>query len=473
MDPFLSTLQRADRGVFDLCTGLSTIAIRDQMVRAIMLADRLPAWLEQEHGGDHKQWPVLMIGGGACGMTAAVALARQGFRVLVIDRNRVPFTVQRNCTTRWLDPTQYDWPLDHWRRQRFRWSTNHRQPPFPWQAARASGIVRNQWVPRLRTHRNAVGLNLRFLGETDADLDTIQIRVSQPNLLSLDLVNLQTSIRQTLGPFGAIVLAAGFGAERCTLPGSPQFVGFPFWRTDTFETPACGLALENAQQGTVLISGTGDGALQDFLRVITRRKSVRAIFDDLGLGAIPFAVEAIYSAEQLAEKALNWCRISRDAFASPYLEEVHETHDRVVNALAGNAAVQAAIQAVAANRPTRTVLVNTEQIFACTYALNRFLALLLIAGINGTSVQLYSRHRVQQIQSTPPSPPPANPSAQNCLGHPWRVTMLDLNTNNLVVEDANVIILRHGVSALPFADATQQLLHDGPRPVPPTHLYPK
>lgn len=64
-----------------------------------------------------------------------------------------------------------------------------------------------------------------------------------------------------------------------------------------------------------------------------------------------------------------------------------------------------------------------------------------------------------------------HPTAQNCLGHPWRVTLLDLNTNNPVDVDANVILLRHGIPALPFADAAEQLLHDGPRPVPPTHLY--
>ena len=285
------------------------------MVRAMMLADRLPGWLEQEHGDGFERWPILVIGAGACGMTAA-GLTRQGFRVLVIDRQRVPFTVQCSCTSRWLDPTQYDWPLDHWREQRFHWNPGHRQPPFPWSAERASPIVSNQWVPRFAAHRRAVGNRLRFRGETEADLDAIQVRVGQPRLLSLTLRNLRSRRRQVYGPFGAIVLAAGFVRERSTLPGSPSFVGFPFWHTDPFETPACGLPGGQAQEGTVLISGTGDGALQDFLRVITRRRSVRAIFDDLGLGAVPFAVEQICSAEQRAERALNWRQGRRDAFAA-------------------------------------------------------------------------------------------------------------------------------------------------------------
>ncbi len=471
MDPFLFTLQWEDLGIFDLTTGLSSIAIRDQMVRAMMLADHLPVWLEKEHGEDFKRWPILVIGAGVCGMTAAVTLARQGLSALVVDREQVPFFVQRRCTSRWLDPTQYDWPLDHWRRQCFRWRLDHREPPFPWYADRAHDIVRNQWVPRVRAHRRAVGNRLRFRGRTEADLDTIEFWLKRPRLLSLTLQNLKNRRRQPCGPFGAIVIAAGFGAEHSSLDGSPQFVGFPFWRADPFEMPACGLAGGKAHEGTVLISGTGDGALQDFLRVITRRRSVRAIFDDLGLGAVPFAVEEIYSTELRAEKALNWGRTRREPFAAPYLKEVHQTHVRLAQALADDPSIRASIYALAKNRPTQTILVNSRQIFACTYPLNRFLALLLIAAINDGTVQLLSAHELQRIQTNPASPPPTSPSAQNCLGHPWRVTLFDLNTNNPVEVDAKVIILRHGVPALHFADTAEKLLHDGPRPVPPTHLY--
>jgi len=193
------------------------------------------------------------------------------------------------------------------------------------------------------------------------------------------------------------------------------------------------------------------------------------MFDALALPR--FAVEEIYSTELRAEKALNWCRTRREPFVAPYLEEVHQTHVRLAQALAGDAAVQAAIQAIVQDRPTLTVLVNTRQTFACTYALNRFLALLLIAAINDGTVRLLSGHEVQRVRTNPANLPPANPTAQACLGHPWRVTLLDLNSKTPVNVDANVIILRHGIPPLPFADAAQQLLHDGPRPGPPTHLY--
>jgi hypothetical protein len=466
MNPFLLTVQCGDRGVFDLATGLSSVAIRDQMVRAMMLADELPDWLQQEHGEGFMEWPILVIGAGACGMTAAAALAQQDLRVLTIDRSNRPFSVQRNCTSRWVSPTQYDWPLDHWRREGFRWSAAHRRPPFGWQADWSSRIVRNQWIPQFRTHRRAVGNLLQFQGNVDADLNTIEVDVNQPKRLSIVIRDLQTGHQARYGPSGAIVIATGFGPESSRLPGSPQFVGYKFWSTDPFEAPACGLAGGQAQQGSVLISGTGDGALQDFLRILTRRRSVRQIFDDPGLGAVPFAVEEIASAELRAERALNWCRTRRDEFAAPYLEEVHQTHVRVVQTLAGDAALQAAVQMVVQDRPQHTILVSRRQTFACTYALNRFLALLLLAQINDDSVQLLSGHEVQQIQSHPGHAPPANPNAQNCLGHPWRVTLLDLNANNHMTIDANVIILRHG-----GVGAAAQMLHDGPRPLPPTHVY--
>jgi Pyridine nucleotide-disulphide oxidoreductase len=466
MNPFLFTLQREDWALFDLATGLSSVAIRDQMVRAMMLADELPEWLQQEHGAGFMEWPILVIGAGACGMTAAAALARQGFRVLTIDRSNRPFSVQRNCTSRWVSPTQYDWPLDHWRRERFRWSAAHRRPPFAWQAALSSQIVRNQWIPKFRAHRRAVGPLLQFQGDVEADLNTLAVDPNQPKLLQLVIRDLQTGHQAQYGPFGAIILATGFRPETAVLPGNPQFVGHKFWSTDTFEAVACGVPIGQAQEGTVLISGTGDGALQDFLRIVTRRRSVRQIFDALGLGAVAFAVEEIASADQRAERALNWCRTRRDPFAVAYLDELHQTHQRVVQTLTANAALQMAVPGVVQGRPQRTILVSRSQTFACTYALNRFLTLLLLALIQDGTVELLSGHEVEQIQSHPGHAPPAPPNAQNCLGHPWRVTLLDLNANHPVTIDANVIILRHGGAVAPA-----QLLHDGPRPVPPTHAY--
>jgi hypothetical protein len=87
MDPVLFGLQYGESGIFNLAQNLISIAIRDQMVRACLLADRLPAWLQARFGAGYKTYPILVVGGGACGLTAAVKLAQQGLQVVLVERN--------------------------------------------------------------------------------------------------------------------------------------------------------------------------------------------------------------------------------------------------------------------------------------------------------------------------------------------------------------------------------------------------
>jgi hypothetical protein len=86
------------------------VSIRDQIVRASFLAERL--WATKRLKASSK---LLVIGAGAAGVTAAVKAVHFGVtRVVVTDlRDRV-LSLQANCTTRWLDPAQYDWPASHW-----------------------------------------------------------------------------------------------------------------------------------------------------------------------------------------------------------------------------------------------------------------------------------------------------------------------------------------------------------------------
>jgi hypothetical protein len=275
VDPFLFAHKRTAGPLFDLSTKLNTISVRDQMTRALLLADRLPGWLREQLGVEHKQ-PVLVVGGGACGMTAAVALAWQGLKVEVAERDGHLFNLQRNCTSRWLDPTQYDWPLDTWRVQRFPLSRAHRRTPFGWRANTARRIAQG-WGGQLSRHlRHGAAITLRR--GLEAGLRHRYIEAQR--LLRVQFNDPQTGHVVGWGNYGAVVWAFGHGDERCTLANSPQFRGLPFWHSDRLEEDHCGLATQ-ADEGTVLISGSGDGALQDFLRVVTRRQSVRAIYDEL------------------------------------------------------------------------------------------------------------------------------------------------------------------------------------------------
>jgi hypothetical protein len=114
MDTLLASLQYGADGVFNLARNLGSISIRDQMIRATLVAHALPVWLKQRYGEAAGEKPVLVVGAGACGMTLAVGLARSGIRVEVVDTDERAFGLQRRCASRWFDGVQYDWPMDQW-----------------------------------------------------------------------------------------------------------------------------------------------------------------------------------------------------------------------------------------------------------------------------------------------------------------------------------------------------------------------
>ena len=75
---------------------------------------------------------------------------------------------------------------------------------------------------------------------------------------------------------GALVSSIGFGSED-TKVGT--FLGWRFWENDPLERPQAGVT---AGPPVCVISGGGDGALQDFLRFTTGRRSAREILGALG-----------------------------------------------------------------------------------------------------------------------------------------------------------------------------------------------
>ena len=143
---------------------------------------------------------------------------------------------------------------------------------------------------------------------------------------------------------------------------------------DPFELPFCGLP-DRETEGTVLISGGGDGALQDLMRVVTRRKSPKEIFRELFDG-ISFDTERNLAAEVIAERAMNWS--DGASFASPYVAVLHAAHlDVVCETLNTNLLVVERVRRMAEQTPWKCVLVCRQQHFSYDYGLNRFLALVL------------------------------------------------------------------------------------------------
>jgi len=108
-----------------LISGPEPISIRDQMLRGALVVQRL-----RDAGEISPARPLLVEGAGAGGATAALMAADQGVPTVLVERGAGAFQAQSLATSRWLNPTQYDWPLDHHHHGRFPWQPFHPHLPL-------------------------------------------------------------------------------------------------------------------------------------------------------------------------------------------------------------------------------------------------------------------------------------------------------------------------------------------------------
>lgn len=179
--------------------------------------------------------------------------------------------------------------------------------------------------------------------------------------------------------FGMVLFTTGFGNERTTCP--PDYQGFAFWETDPFELPRWGT--KTSEQPRAIISGGGDGALQDLIRLATGARSARQVMDRLLASSWqmpPDVRHFLFTAEDQAQRALLWCRpASEDEHRA--LQTLHDAYVRVVRFLLhehpDRLKLLKEVRTMLAESPGPVDLVHPCAHFARCYALNHFLAVLL------------------------------------------------------------------------------------------------
>jgi Glucose inhibited division protein A len=128
---------------FNLGGRLAPISIRDQLVRAqAIIEDAVAEGLI----GQVPFRPLLVVGAGAAGAAAAVWAAQLGVPTTLIERGPNACTLQAGCTTRWIDPGQYDWPVNHWVNPVFPCAPVPAAMPWP---ANLSNILAAGWQGQL------------------------------------------------------------------------------------------------------------------------------------------------------------------------------------------------------------------------------------------------------------------------------------------------------------------------------------
>jgi hypothetical protein len=357
-DPFLDAHRVAP--LTYVISGPQPISIRDQMLRGILVARRL----YEEGEIDTVDRPLVVVGAGAGGATAAIEAARIGVVTHLVEIASRPFLAQRLARTRVIDPTQYDWPVDHYRQSRFPWG-RHSSLPLSFGNNRAAWLS-SYWEWRLGWWQS--GLNPRLL---------IYYGTALSAAPTLALGRLSVSFGPPgHGPLsvsaGALVDAKGFGYEQTAVrdpAGTVCYEGQPFWGPDRFTTLGSG--------HRVLISGSGDGALQDFIRVLTGLD--RAVDVEQRLGLPDHIRQALHSAEDRAHRGRSWSREDvqrlRQNQEGPYFRQLESEHLILVQQALGYSNVQDILRTLV--KDIEVSLVYRGPYLDCYYGLNRFIVLLL------------------------------------------------------------------------------------------------
>ncbi len=392
---------RLEPGVYRLGQ-FTPVSIRDQVVRAAYLAKHLTA-----SGELSKESRLVIIGAGAAGVTAAVLATRAGVRdVTLVERSHTIMSLQARTTSRWLDPVQYDWPASHWHEavwpldEKFQFSGT--APSRPRNYPLTAAILRDEGhrfftavnVPFGRlTAATSEDLAIEFQNRTTPYLGSIRTffstvvdgwhNVRGKNWFSVKITHPDGKERDYLRA-DIIILAVGFGLEQASVedsswPGA-TFRGLDFWSSDRFEQPNMGLS---APDGEVLVSGAGDGALQDFIRLSTGLRSAREVLKSvwpiINDSAWRERVAGLWHWDEQAARA-------RDFTPSPLTEcevlnRLHKRYVLEVDRLADSPdwpAVVAWFDGITNGRRRGAVSLAFKcRHFSWCYPLNRFVALLI------------------------------------------------------------------------------------------------
>ncbi len=216
--------------------------------------------IEMRHKDTFNGSRVAVIGGGLAGITAAIALKVRGCNVYLYENGPDVLHRQEAATHRFVHPTLNFWPNEPIQ-------PTTRLPFLEWYSDDCNEIIaclREQWN-ELKEHINVfVGKNIKGLIPAQDGHNKWNVKVeyeiekkkrAEKFLLEDEEI---TEEQVVLVDFDFVVLAVGFGEEKTAEKGSnPQ----SYWTPDI-------IALQPGVRWRGVVSGSGDGAIIDALRVV-------------------------------------------------------------------------------------------------------------------------------------------------------------------------------------------------------------
>lgn len=424
-------------------SGLRTGSIRDQILRAQQLVLAL-----KEAGKISKSLRLLVLGGGAAGVTAALTACKAGVHTVLVERTATPFFTQLNASSRVADPVEFDWPQPHWRTGRMDW--DHQVYPLPY-AREEAHVLAAHWTQFLQVffQYGPLPATVDFMHGLDANSLITREEASGFRVDNLGY----------FGPmmFGAAISCIGFSGEKTSLQASSGMMVAPlFWGPDDLGAPFAGSSRTTSGAARVLISGGGDGAQQDFLRVATGEFGV-TLYTQMGLPPV-LNLSSIILADDAARRVHAWShprKPPKKAQATWHNAYVRLAED-IFKHWKQSGLLPQKIKLLRADVLPYWV-VGGDQPGYC-YGLNRLLSLIvaqLVAerdGIPATSRSGQSRLGVAIFgcKVTRVAPIAHSQCDDHCHSDGHSVFVSDTSGNETLLGDFDVIVVRHGVRQAPY-----------------------
>jgi hypothetical protein len=479
VDSFLLT-HSTEPLLYDISAYLSPFSIRDQMIRGYLIIER--AQTAGLIGGTRE---LLVVGAGLAGVMAAVTAAQQKIHVTLIDKGEILGKLAEKAK-RFIDPTLYDWPALHWQRARFPFNDRSTMP-LKYTHHNAAAIV-SAWIASIHEAEDSGYLKiLRYTQLVSYLRQSKNPAYPENQIVKAYLKKIPSpgaSGEVDLPPekheFGMVLSCVGFGKEKCTVG---KYTGYDFWDDSLYEEPNFGLT--GGEKPNVLISGAGDGALQDFLLATTNQESpgeiYKAIKKKLPKNVLAWVEKKIHNAEDQARRTFHW---------GPGTDRDHDTlkslqlrHKRVVNLLLEKywECIDEALLDIVKDleHEINVKLLHKCDHFTNCYALNRFLVLLISDYVLKKSENriktIYPKTMLVEIEGHG-----CNNTAPDCHGQGHEVLYVraancfeepDTDKSNYhYAKDGpyNVIIIRHGVD--PSHPLFNKLPISNPRQILPYYL---
>lgn len=231
---------------------------------------------------------LLIINAGAAGLSAAMAAGDLGISAFLRSASGVGAPLG-GCTTRHVDPGIYLWPRgNHWTNERvpdfLTPGSPFRPEPLTWKAGSADEIARD-W---LRQYQDLQDASLKLKASVPDDRLPVTAQKRWADFVR-DL---------HCDPHHRVILVTGIEQENTSIPLS--YTGPKFWQNDTLEHWSSGRRPHSA-----LVSGSGDGALQDYLRLVCGNKPARKIYNTIFANRSPrHSWEPPSEAQKASEKLL-------------------------------------------------------------------------------------------------------------------------------------------------------------------------